>query len=97
MSSIIPLFSNAVMVCSAEYALSAGEKEYIRKVEYGDNSGNLKSSSDSILQQPELSVMQAFVQKQIKSYTQNLLKLDSSIDLYTVSYTHLTLPTTPYV
>ena len=24
-------------------------------------------------------------------------KFDASIDLYTVSYTHLTLPTTPYV
>ena len=82
MSSIIPLFPSAVMVCSAKHTLSAGEEEYIRKVEYGDNSGNLKSSSDRILEQPELAAMQAFVQKQIKSYTQNLLKLDSSIDLY---------------
>ena len=82
MSSIIPLFPSAVMVCSAKYAFSAGEEEYIRKFEYGDNSGNLKSSSDRILQQPELAVLRVFVQKQIKSYTQNLLKLDSSIDLY---------------
>ena len=82
MSSIIPLFPSAVMVCSAKHTLSAGEEEYIRNVEYGDNSGNLKSSSDRILEQPELAAMQAFVQKQIKSYTQSLLKLDSSIDLY---------------
>jgi len=82
MSSIIPLFPSAVMVCSAKHTLCAGEEEYIRNVEYGDNSGNLKSSSDRILEQPELAAMQAFVQKQIKSYTQSLLKLDSSIDLY---------------
>ena len=82
MSSIIPLFPSAVMVCSAKYALTAGEEEYIRKVEYADNSGNLKGISDRILEQPELSVLQAFVQRQIKSYTQDLLKLDSSIDLY---------------
>ena len=66
MSSIIPLFPSAVMVCSAKHTLSAGEEAYIRKVEYGDNSGNLKSSSDRILEQPELAAMQAFVQKQIK-------------------------------
>ena len=41
MSSIIPLFPSAVMVCSAKHTLSAGEEAYIRKVEYGDNSGNL--------------------------------------------------------
>ena len=82
MSSIIPLFSSAVMVCSTKYALSAGEEDYIRNVEYGDNSGNLKSSSDRILEQPELASLQDFVQKQINSYTQSLLKLDSSIDLY---------------
>ena len=82
MSSIIPLFSSAVMVCSTKYALSAEEEDYIRNVEYSDNSGNLKSSSDRILAQPELALLQDFVQKQINSYTQNLLKLDSSIDLY---------------
>ena len=60
MSSIIPLFPSAVMVCSAKYALTAGEEEYIRKVEYADNSGNLKSSSDRILEQPELSVHAGF-------------------------------------
>ena len=82
MSSIIPLFSSAVMVCSAKYTLSADEEEYIRQVEYGDNSGNHKSSCDRILQEPELAGMQAFVQRQIQSYTQNLLKLDDAIDLY---------------
>ena len=59
MSSIIPLFPSAVMVCSAKHTLSAGEEAYIRKVEYGDNSGNLKSSSDRILEQPELAAIQA--------------------------------------
>ena len=69
MSSIIPLFSSAVMVCSTKYALSSGEDDYIRNVEYCDNSGNLKSISDRILEQPELASLQDFILKQINSYT----------------------------
>lgn len=81
-SAIIPLFSSAVMVCSEKYPLSAEEKAFVDGVEYSANSGNSKSRSDAILQQPELAGVNAFVQRQIASYTQKLLKLEASLDLY---------------
>ena len=82
MSAIIPLFSSAVMVCSEKYALSAEEKAFVDGVEYGANTGNSKSRSDTILQQPELAGVNAFVQRQMTSYTQKLLKLEESLELY---------------
>ena len=82
MSSIIPLFSSALMVCSEKYSLSAIEEDFIASTEYGSNSGNRKSKSDAILQEPELAGINDFVQKQIRSYTQNLLKLESSVELF---------------
>ena len=82
MSSIIPLFSSALMVCSEKYTLSADEKDWFINVGFGENTVNSKSNSDAVLREPQLSGINTFVQQQIKTYTQSLLKLEKSVELY---------------
>ncbi len=93
MSSIIPLFSSAVMVCSEKHTLSADEKDYILTTDYGANTGNSKSRCDEILKEPRMSAINTFVQRQIKTYTKSLLKLEDSVELYvTQSWLNKTEP-----
>jgi len=82
MTSVIPLFSYPVMVCSENYQFTEAEEKYISDLAMAENVGNLMSSNDTILDSVELSKLKAFIDSQIYVYKKNILKMRDDNEIY---------------
>ena len=76
------LFPYPVMVCGKNYEFTSSEKEYISELEMIDNTGNLMSKNDKILDSKELSNLKQFIDEQIFIFKKNLLQMKDDNEIY---------------
>lgn len=92
-NAVYLLFPYPVMVCAENYAFSSAEKKFISELEMIDNSGNLMSKNDRLLNSKELSNLKIFIDKQLLIYKKNLLRMKDENDIYiTQSWVNLSAP-----
>ena len=82
MDSVFPLFSYSVMVCSENYKFTGAEKKYITELAMAENIGNSMSRSDRILDSTELSILKAFIDAQIYTYKNKVLRMKDENEIY---------------
>ncbi len=82
MNSVYPLFSYPVMVCSENYKFTGSEEKYISELPMADNIGNNMSRNDRILDSTELSNLKAFIDLQIYSYKNKILRMKDENEIY---------------
>ena len=82
MISVFPLFSYPVLISSENYSFSGSEETYMSELPMADNSGNLMSENDRILDCIELSKLRLFIDEQINIYKSKILNLKSGNDIY---------------
>jgi len=81
-NAIYLLFPYPVMVCAKNYEFSSAEKNYICELEMANNTGNLMSKNDKILDSKELSDLKLFIDEQILSFKKNLLGIKDANEIY---------------
>lgn len=81
-NAIYPLFPYPLMVCGKKYEFTGSEKKYISELEMVDNSGNLMSKNDKVLDSKELSNLKLFIDEQIFNFKKNLLKIKDENEIY---------------
>jgi len=81
-NAIYLLFPYPVMICAENYAFSGAEKKYISELEMIDNTGNLMSKNDKILESEELSNLNRFINAQILIYKKKLLQMKDENEIY---------------
>jgi len=81
-NAIYLLFPNPIMVCAKNYEFSSAEKNYISELEMTDNTGNLMSKNDTILDSEELSDLKLFIDEQILIFKKNLLGIKDANEIY---------------
>jgi len=81
-NSIYLLFPYPVMVCAKDYEFTIAEKKYISELEMIDNTGNLMSKNDKILDSKELARLKQFIEEQIFIYKKNLLRMKDENEIY---------------
>ena len=70
------------MVCGKKYEFTSSEKKYISELEMVDNSGNLMSKNDKVLDSKELTNLKLFIDEQIFNFKKNLLKIKDENEIY---------------
>ncbi|RLA32586.1 MAG: hypothetical protein DRR11_07910 [Gammaproteobacteria bacterium] len=81
-NAIYLLFPNPIMVCAKNYDFSSAEKSYISELEMTNNTGNLMSKNDTILDSKELSDLKLFIDEQILIFKKNLLGIKDENEIY---------------
>jgi uncharacterized protein (TIGR02466 family) len=81
-NAIYPLFPYPLMVCGKKYEFTSSEKKYISELEMVDNSGNLMSKNDKVLDSKELTNLKLFIDEQIFNFKKNLLKIKDENEIY---------------
>ncbi len=81
-NAIYPLFPYPLMVCAKHYEITSSEKKYISELEMIENSGNLMSKNDKILDSNELSNLKRFIDEQLFDFKKNLLKIKDDNEIY---------------
>jgi len=81
-NAIYLLFPYPVMVCAKNYEFSSAEKNYICELEMANNTGNLMSKNDKILDSKELSDLKLFIDEQILIFKKNLLGIKDANEIY---------------
>jgi len=81
-NAIYLLFPYPVMVCAENYKFTSGEKEYIAELEMIDNTGNLMSKNDKILDSEELSNLRRYIDEQIFIFKKKLLQIKDENEIY---------------
>lgn len=82
MSSVFPLFSFPVMACSDIYEFTSIERKIISDLEMVDNSGNLMSQADRILDHAGLGNLRRFIDSQLDFYKEHILHIKSENEIY---------------
>ncbi len=81
-NSIYLLFPYPVMVCGKNYEFSSAEKAFISGLEMIDNTGNLMSKNDKVLECDELSDLKLFIDQQILIFKKQLLRMKDDNEIY---------------
>ena len=81
-NAIYLLFPNPIMVCAKNYDFSSAEKSYISELEMTNNTGNLMSKNDTVLDSKELSDLKLFIDEQILIFKKNLLGIKDENEIY---------------
>jgi uncharacterized protein (TIGR02466 family) len=81
-NAIYPLFPYPLVVCGQRYEFTEVEKKYISELEMIDNSGNMMSKNDRILDSEELSALKLFIDEQVLNYKKNLLQIKDENEIY---------------
>lgn len=81
-NAIYLLFPYPVMVCGENYNFTSAEKSFISELEMVDNTGNLMSKNDDVLQSEELSSLKLFMDEQIFIYKKKLLRMKDDNEIY---------------
>ena len=63
-NAVYLLFPYPVMICAEYYQFTSSEKKYISELEMIDNTGNLMSKNDKVLDSKELSKLRLFIDEQ---------------------------------
>ena len=70
------------MVCAKKYEFTSFEKKYISDLEMIDNTGNLMSKNDKVLDSKELSNLKLFIDEQLFNFKKNLLNIKDENEIY---------------
>jgi uncharacterized protein (TIGR02466 family) len=70
------------MICAENYQFTSSEKKYISELEMIDNTGNLMSKNDKVLDSKELSKLRLFIDEQIFIFKQKLLQMKDANEIY---------------
>ncbi len=81
-NAIYPLFPYPLMICAKKYGFTSSEEKYISELEMIENSGNLMSKNDKILDSNELSNLKRFIDEQLFGFKKNLLKIKDENEIY---------------
>ena len=81
-NAIYSLFPCPVMVCAKNHVFTDAEKTFIAELEMFDNTGNLMSKNDRILDCEELAGLRQFVEGQIHIYKKKLLHMQDENEIY---------------
>lgn len=81
-NAIYPLFPYPLVVCGKCYEFTDAEKRFISELEMLDNSGNLMSKNDRVLDSDGLSGLKLFVDGQVLNYKKNLLHMKDENEIY---------------
>ena len=81
-NAIYLLFPYPVMVCAESYKFTSAEKKYIFELEMIDNTGNLMSKNDKILDSEELSALRQFIDGQLFTFKKKLLQIKDENEIY---------------
>jgi ectoine hydroxylase-related dioxygenase (phytanoyl-CoA dioxygenase family) len=81
-NAIYLLFPYPVMICAENYQFTSSEKKYISELEMIDNTGNLMSKNDKILDSKELSNLKLFIDEQIFIFKKKLLQMKDANEIY---------------
>jgi uncharacterized protein (TIGR02466 family) len=81
-NAIYLLFPYPVMICAENYQFTSSEKKYISELEMIDNTGNLMSKNDKVLDSKELSKLRLFIDEQIIIFKKKLLQMKDANEIY---------------
>ncbi len=81
-NAVYLLFPYPVMICAENYQFSSSEKKYISELEMIDNTGNLMSKNDKVLDSKELSKLRLFIDEQIFIFKKKLLQMKDANEVY---------------
>ena len=92
-NAIYPLFPYPLMVCGKDYEFTSADKEFIAGLDMIDNTGNLMSKDDRVLDNDEFSDLKKFIDEQIFNFKKNLLRIKDENEIYiTQSWVNITGP-----
>ena len=90
------LFGTPVMKAGESYELSKIEQHFIRNIPYECNvggGGNRRSVNSYILRQPELASLNNYLERQLRVYSHDFLKIKEQAEFYiTQSWTNINPP-----
>lgn len=81
-NAIYPLFPYPLMVCGTNYEFTSAEKKFISDLDMVDNTGNLMSKDDRVLDREELSALRSFIDEQIYTFKKKLLRIKDQNEIY---------------
>ena len=81
-NAVYLLFPYPVMICAENYQFTSSEKKYISELEMIDNTGNLMSKNDKVLDSKELSKLRLFIDEQILIFKKKLLQMKDANEVY---------------